>query len=267
MQLLGGSEILTEILIKELASIKHEVAVLSSGIRGELTALPNFRVYLISNNTILKPEMPPKISKIMNSMYSVYEAITEFDPHVVLVMIQEPIYAVASKIVDPKIGCAIYIHFPIEEELTVNNVEIFLNHYRFPGYEELYKVADIHLTNSNYTAAVLYNLFRLESNVIYPAIEWSFFKEEPNLRKPRKNIIISVGRFVPAKRHDVLIRWFDTYIKPEMPDAELVIVGIPDKRFPEYYELVKELADRTADVVLVDRICKTRRIYRAIQRC
>ena len=249
---LGGSEVLTSILVRELQTFGHELVVVTRARRADL--FPNrgkvryvyFRRFQETGDIVF--------DKIRSILITIHNAITRHAPDVVLIMIQEPIYALISKLIKPSLGVSMYIHFPFEEELTVEKIRIFLGMYRFPGrYESLFHIADLHMTNSAYTARALHANFRIESNIVYPAIFWDYYEDEPALTKIPGPSIISVGRFVPHKRLDVLIKLFKDVVKKEVPEAELTIVGIPDPRYREYYESIRELAESVKDVTLVDR--------------
>ncbi len=259
IHLFGGSEKLAKTLINELDTLGYEVFVLSSGkVLMDRPTSPRIRYETIEDVFTKMPSdiiLPIKSERILNIIYSVDNVVSKYRPDVCLVMIQEPIYVIAAKLADPRIGTSLYIHYPFEEELTSNNIYVFLTLYRFPHlYESLYKISDLHMTNSNYTASALYRSFGIESNVVYPAIEWDYFKDELDLTEDRDNVILTVGRFVPQKRQDVLLDWFKRYVKPEVPDAELVIVGVPDMRFVEYYERLKKLSLEVEGVTLVDKM-------------
>ena len=257
LNLVGGSEILTKILVYEFVSQGNEVVIVTKGRREDLfpdhskirfeyiKELPElYRLSMLKMTT----------SKIMNLFYTLDSVIESHNPEVALVMIQEPIYAVLIKFSRPSLGTALYIHYPFEEELTPENLPRFIEMYRFPNlYGALYKVADLHMTNSNYTAKALHKHFGIESNVVYPAVDWEYFENEPDIHEERENTIVSVGRFVPQKRHDVLIKLFAEKVKPLYKDAKLIIVGIRDVRYEEYYERVKKLSQEIEDVELIDR--------------
>ncbi len=257
LQLFGGSERLTRTLISELSDLGHEVVVLSSGNVEDVARLRNVKVEVIRDVFSKVPTdfiLPMKTERVINIVYTVDEVVSRYRPDVCLVMIQEPIYVMATKLADPGMGTALYIHYPFEEELTTNNVYMFLTLYRFPHtYENFYKLAELHMTNSNYTASALYRSFGIESNVVYPAISWEYFRNQHDLSEDRENIILTVGRFVPQKRQDVLLEWFRRFIKPEVPDAELVIIGVPDMRFLDYYDRLKKISSEVEGVTLIDR--------------
>ncbi len=261
LHVLGGSEILTKILIYELESLGHEVVVLTRA-RNETEFPETEKVkfeYIkdISSRLGLLTDESFYMGRLLDILYSMDEVLRKHEPDVVLNMIQEPVYCVLLKLLNPKKGTAIYIHYPFEEEVSEENIKVFLSLYRFPGrYEAMFRHADLHLTNSNYTAYALYKHFGIESNVVYPAISWKYFEDEIDVKEDRENIIVSVGRFIPLKRHDVLIDWFKNHIKPKVPDARLLIVGLPDPRFLNYYEKLKKLASEVEDVELVDRPLK-----------
>jgi glycosyltransferase involved in cell wall biosynthesis len=258
IQLFGGSEVLTRILVSELSDLGHEVIVLSSGVAEDVVKLKNIKFEVMRDVFSKVPTdfiLSMRTERIINIVYTVDEVLNRYKPDVCLVMIQEPIYVIATKLADPKMGTALYIHYPFEEELTSNNVYVFLTLYRFPHtYENLYKLADLHMTNSNYTASALYRSFGIESNVVYPAISWEYFRNQFDLSEDRKDIILTVGRFVPQKRQDVLLDWFKRFIKPEVPDAELVIIGMPDMRFLNYYDRLKKLSSEVEGVTFIDKV-------------
>lgn len=264
----GGSERLTRILIYELERADQEVIVVTES-RNEVwfpeTRLVKFeRIKCIFEYEKPSALIPLHLEKIMDLMYSFNEVIFKYEPDVVLSMIQEPIYAVLVKIVKPELKSAIYIHYPIEEELTSENFYFFVSSYRFPSlYEQFYKTPDLHMTNSNYTAHALYSMFGIESNVVYPAVEWDFFEtSEEASEEERKGNILCIGRFVPQKRQDVLIDWFRRIIKPKFPQSRLILIGIPDKRHIKYYERLKMLAEETKDVEFIDRVLTNEEIIK-----
>ncbi len=261
---------MTRILIYELERHNSDVIVLT-GSRNEewFPESRNVKFELVRNVIELcKPDvtLPYNLERIVDLIYSLHDVIHRYDPDVVLTMIQEPIYGVLVKIVRPDLRNAIYIHYPIEEEVTSENLPVFISRLRFPTfYEQFYKVIDLHMTNSNYTAQALYTMFGIESNVVYPAIEWDFFEqslENEDLSKKREKVILTIGRFVPHKRHDILIDWFKRIIKPRIPDARLIVIGMVDERHKQYYERLKSLASDVKDVELVDRVLSTEELIR-----
>lgn len=257
LNLVGGSEILTKILVYELAGQGHEVIVVTKDRREDLFPdAPNVRFEFIKDIPELYKLSLRKMTtgKIMTLFYTLDHAIETHEPEVALVMIQEPIYAALIKFSRPGLGTALYIHYPFEEELTPQNLAKFIDMYRFPDlYVSLYKVADLHMTNSNYTAKILHKRFGIESNVVYPAVDWKFFENEPSLSDDRGNVIITVGRFVPHKRQDLMIEMFAKRIRPVVKDAQLVVVGMVDVRYEDYYAKLRQLSQETEGVELVDR--------------
>jgi len=247
----GGSEKLTQILIEELARRGYELVVLSRGFGKDFPKAPNIHYELLTEVS----EMGDKrLDRLLGLFKSIAATVMKHDPAVIFAMIQEPVYLMLSKIADPRKRTAIYIHFPFEEELTKENITRFLEMHRFPGmYEDMFKFVDLRLTNSNYTARALYKHFGLNSNVVYPAIPWEYYLEEPDLTADPGPSIISVGRFVPQKRLDILIKLFKERIKKEVKEARLTIVGVPDERYQSYYEELKRLAESAEDIEIIDK--------------
>ncbi len=250
----GGSEKLTLILVEELVKRNYSLVVLSRGFSQEFLRLKDHRVSYEEFREAGLDLGDKRLNRIAELYASFSKVIKDYDPRIVFAMIQEPVYLVLSKIIAPEKRTAIYIHFPFEEEVTRENIGMFIDMYRFPGfYEEMFRYVDLKLTNSNYTARVLYEHFKLESNVVYPAIPWEYYEEEIDLNEDPGSTIISVGRFVPHKRLDVLIELFRDKIKPRIRDSKLIIVGVPDKRYLDYYEKLKNMASNVEDVELVDK--------------
>ncbi len=263
----GGSERLTRILIYELSSLGIEVHVLTHRRNEEWFPDVGVDFRYIKPCSGCPRTGVAHVDKMADVLFSMTEVLSTAQPDVVFVMIQEPLYAVLSKTVNPAIGTGIYIHYPIEEEVTEANLFKFIGIYRFPNmYNYFYRSIDVHMVNSNFTAGALYRMYGLEANVVYPAIEWPFFRHEPSLQEARENVVISIGRFTPTKRQDALIRMFLREVKPEVPDAKLVIIGVPDDRHPEYYEHLKAISSESEDVVLIDDVITVEEMISYFQR-
>jgi len=245
----GGSERLTRILVGELRRKGLDVAVLTS-VRDERWFPNNYaRYYWLSPGNCGK-------SRQLSVVASISDAVSDFSPDSVVVMIQEPVYALATKLVDPRLPVALYIHFPIEEELTRENLARFMEIYRFPNmYNQFYSAVDALMTNSYRTASITLRLHWAEPAVVYPAIEWSFILSPGNPEAPRRNRIVSIGRFVPHKRFIELIQMFKE-VKRVISDAELYIIGTRDDRHPTYVEEVKAAAEGVKDVHVLDRFMR-----------
>ncbi len=255
LNVFGGSERLTRILVYELIKHGHEVAIVTKAKSDTwFPDVPGLRFFYIKYTEHVGGDIKSLMKLRVRELYeTLSKAIDEFKPSVVLSMLQEPLYITLTKIIDPELGGAMYIHYPKEEEVTAENLPIFVDMYRFPRiFDGFYRVANLHIVNSFYTARALYHMFGLEGYVVYPAIEWDFFLYEPELKERRNNVIVYVGRFVPQKRQDVLIEWFKKYIRPEVPDARLILVGTKDPRHLEYYRKLTELS--TEGVEIIDRV-------------
>ena len=247
LDVVGGSEILTRLLIEELAGMGVEVHVLSRGFHESLRGL----------HGVFLHELRGCSEDYRAGVRAVDEAVAGlsglgFDA--ALVMIQEPVYVAALRLHMPGTPAAIYIHFPVEEELTRENLPRFYSMCRFPThYEHLYWLADVRLVNSFYTARALKRLFGLQGVVVYPSIPWDYYAREPGPWRERPLRVISVGRFVPQKRLDRLVEVFAEMVKPRIPEAELLIVGVPDPRYPEYHERLLGFAEKYDWLTVVDR--------------
>jgi len=255
LSVMGGSEVLTKILISELNKLGHEVHVLTSSIDKDfIYQIGGLRTFFFERKRYSLNEVHEKILQIHLTLSKLFEK-EEYDT--ALVMIQEPIYNLLIKVVNPKTPTAIYIHYPFEEELTKDNIAEFVKMYRFPGfYEKLFPIADVKISNSTYTARTLYRKFGVTSYVVYPAIPWEYFEEEPALNKLPDKTIITVGRFVPHKRIDKLLQLFKNKILREIPEAKLIIIGVKDPRYASYYEELRENAESLSNVLFIDKPLK-----------
>ncbi len=255
LDLVGGSENLTRILLYELAEYCPlcEFVVATRARKEEL--FPESKrikfVYFRKSGLDIKC---PITSKIIDLVITYDEIIHQETPDVALIMIQEPVHALLLKTIKPGYRTAIYIHYPFEEELTEANLLKFLELYRFPNiYNDYYRYVDIRFVNSHYTLEALYRHYQVDASVVYPAISWHYFEHEPDVNEKRSNTIITVGRFVPHKRIDLMIKLFRDYIKPKVPDSRLIVIGIPDVRYMDYYNEIYKLAEETRDVEVITK--------------
>jgi len=243
LSVLGGSEELTRHLIDQLLEMGIEVAVLTRDVGSRPLKA---KTWFIEGGA---GEGPAK--RFCDVLLSFDRLFKKFRPDVVVVMIHEPLYAVASKIVAPGTPVVIYIHFPVEEELSKEKLKEFYKFYRFPVFEPvMYRVPDVHIANSLYTARALYSMLGIEANVVYPCISKEYLEEEPDLEKPREPVILTVGRLVPQKNHKVVVEAFRE-VKKLVPESRLIIVGPKDPRFEDYFEELRAMVDDAKDAELV----------------
>ena len=180
---------------------------------------------------------------------SVETAMKNCKPDVVYLAISESYYAYLAKRVDGSIPVVMYVHFPLEEELTPENMGEYERSYRFPGLTARYlDYVDVLLANSKRTAVATEMLWGRLPVVVYPCTDRSFFEKPPTGRK--EEVVLYVGRFTPLKRQDFLLLAM-RYIRERVGDARLVLAGYPDPRHSTYYG---RLLDVTGDLDWVDVI-------------
>ncbi|NPA23222.1 MAG: glycosyltransferase family 4 protein [Crenarchaeota archaeon] len=258
LDLVGGSENLTRILLYELVEYCPECEIVVATRDKNPELFPDhkkIKFYFFKKMELYSK--CPVTSKIIDLLITYDEILHDETPDIALIMIQEPVHALLLKTVKPGFKTAIYIHYPFEEELTETNLLKFFEMYRFPNvYNEYYKYVDSRFVNSHYTLDALYRHYGIDADVVYPAVSWAYFENEPDLTEKRGKTILSVGRFVPHKRLDTLIKMFREHIKPKIPEAELVIIGIPDIRYMDYYKEIMRLAEETKDVTVISRALK-----------
>jgi len=117
-----------------------------------------------------------------------------------------------------------YIHYPtILHFADTRKASV---HWRVYNYL-VYKLADEFkiprtgrvLTNSTWTANVVYKVYGVIADVLYPPVDVEYFSEVSS-SNGRENIIVTVSRFTPEKRLDKLLD-----LAKKLRDYEFVIAG------------------------------------------
>ncbi len=238
----GGSERLTKILVEELSKLGIDIYLVTASTDQEW-----FSKELSPQVTTLKSS-----SDVAREMLTV---LTAYEPDTVLVMIQEPYYCYIAKRAREEVATCMYVHFPLDEEISEENLEEYTKYSRYPHLTaKCLNYVDKVIVNSRRTGLAVKFLWGFEPYVVYPCIDSKFFSTEPPLGSDREPTILYVGRFTTLKRHDFLALIFPL-VKREVPSARLVLTGYVDPRHREYYEHVKaivdELQDRYRDVELI----------------
>ncbi len=143
---------------------------------------------------------------------------------------------------------AMYVHFPLEEEVTEENIEDYRRAGRFieVDLEELKRVERI-FVNSSFTARAVRMVWGRDSVVAHPPLEGMFLEEGARVRDFPPPRIIYVGRFTPLKRQDFLIMSLEV-IRRAVPQTELILAGFPDRRHGGYFEQIQRLSERVGGV-------------------
>ncbi len=242
----GGSERLTKVLIDGLhARYPDNEYLIVTGVYTE----DWFGKYA---NKIKLLKLGMTAEELKDALESICR---DFQPDVAIVMVQEPYYCHIIRTACPRARVCMYVHFPIDEEISEENLREYEKHLRYPTLTPKYiDSPHVIVTNSRRTKLAVDMLWPCDSRVVYPCIDDIFFREEPDLEKRRENVVLYVGRFVALKRQDVLLAMLPQ-LKQEVPDVHIVIAGFVDPRHTEYYEhvksIVEELQDKYKDVELV----------------
>ena len=241
----GGSERLTKVLLDGIVKLSpdSEVMLVTGAISEDW-----FGRYL-------------KITKMLKLGLSLEELrvelsniVHQFEPDIAIVMVQEPYYCAVIKEAYSRARALMYVHFPLDEEISEENLRDYEYHLRYPTLTPRYiNAPDLVLCNARRTRLAIEMLWPCKVEVVYPCIDEIFF-EEPDLEKKRDNTVLYVGRFNALKRQDVLALMF-RIVKEEVKDARLVLAGFVDPRHSEYYEhvraIVESMADKYRDIELV----------------
>ncbi len=242
----GGSERLTKILIDGLNSMNVDFKI--------VTALYDEEWFSRYINSMIILRRGMKFNEVEEK---IIEIVTEYEPDLVIVMVQEPTYCYIAKKAR-NVKTIMYIHFPIDEEISEENLRDYEELLRFPTLSPKYlNYPDTIVVNSRRTKLAVEMLWPYSPYVVYPCIDRVFLEEkvlEEDIRRKEK-LIVYVGRFVSLKRQDLLLHMF-TLIKDKVPDARLAILGFVDPRHRDYYEILRkmcdELQDKLKDVELVE---------------
>lgn len=177
------------------------------------------------------------------------ELVLQEAPDWVFITLSETRYAAMVK---GLARVAIYVHFPLEEEVDDENFEEYLKDGRFLEVrpEELACIERI-FVNSKRTALAVKSLWGREALVVHPPLEREFLQEGAKSEAFPPPTILCTGRFTPLKRQDFLILALEM-IRKETPEATLVLAGFPDPRHLSYFKEVRKLAERIGGVEIVE---------------
>ncbi|ABN70046.1 glycosyl transferase, group 1 [Staphylothermus marinus F1] len=137
-----------------------------------------------------------------------------------------------------------YMHFPtfaLWDESHRKYEEGFWKLYFTPYYLVSRKLVErrlntLILTNSKFTAAVINKLFNRRSFVVYPPVNVNKYIQ---LEGRRENNIVSIGRFSPEKRYELVVE-----IAEKLKDFQFYIIGsIANTEEKMYYEKIKNMIE------------------------
>lgn len=178
------------------------------------------------------------------------DLVSEVAPDWVLIAISETRYARILEGTGARV--AMYVHFPLEEEVDDENLDQYLQGGRFLEVDpEELKFVERIFVNSKRTALAVKLLWGLDSIVAHPPLERRFLEEplrEDGFPDP---VILSTGRFTPLKRQDFLVLAMEL-IRKRVPDARLILAGFPDPRHRAYFEELKAAAERVGGVEIIE---------------
>jgi len=234
----GGGERLTSILAQGLTEFGYDTSIITTSIHGGFSTLKKVRIITIKE---IIPQGKFLPERVLSLGLSLREAIKELNPTFIISMTEDILNLGLSKLVRRDLKTIQYIHFPYEEEREESGQKaLYKRYFRFPeGINRRFLWAvDYLLCNSFYTKEAIRKVWGREASVVYPPLAPIFMEKPDNLKKPRENIILSVGRFTPLKRQDFLIEAFKQ-IKDEVKDAKLICAGFIDERHANFFERIK----------------------------
>jgi len=110
------------------------------------------------------------------------------------------------------------------DELTFTQRQIARVYFKFLktwDQSKTRKNVDFIIANSKHSKQYVKRIYDKDSEVIYPGIDESLLKVK---KKTDENLLLSVGRFFPAKRIELVIKAFAEIVK-EKPRTKLVLIG------------------------------------------
>ena len=136
------------------------------------------------------------------------------------------------KKIKPKTIC--YVHFPNYTK-PKKGLKYLLN-FILIKKEDMFQYDEI-ICNSKFTQDYLKKLTDKKTEVIYPPVKVDKIKP-----RKKENIIVTIGRYSPEKKHEVMIQAFKE-IEKQIPEYEFHIIGsMSDKN---YFESLKKLAGKS----------------------
>ncbi|MDJ0269015.1 MAG: glycosyltransferase family 4 protein [Aigarchaeota archaeon] len=242
LDMLGGSERMTSILVSELLEMGHEVGLVTASMEESwFPRRDEIKLYWIDRIQLLGDELA---DRLISDYKALKKAIDEFKPDASLVVIQETAYAALMKMTPHPLKTAVYVHFPYDEEISDVNLNEYIQRYRFPMLaDKLVHCVDLLFCNSKLTQRAIKQHWKRNAVVVYPRISRFFIENKPEPDGERENTVIYIARTVPLKRQKELIRWFRS-IRRKIPDARLVLAGYTDPRHSYYFDELRGELDQ-----------------------
>lgn len=144
----------------------------------------------------------------------------------------------------------IYMHFPTgllatSPTTSKYSFSIFWRFYYEP-YALLQKILkklflenSVILTNSEFTAEIIRNGYKVKPIIVYPPVDVSSFLKAFTAKKEREPIVISTGRFAPEKNYHLIPK-----IAKRVPEAKFYIIGTLLPRYRWYMEEIRKAAEK-----------------------
>lgn len=129
-------------------------------------------------------------------------------------------------------------------------LKMFISRFRKWDFEAAQNV-DIFIANSQYTQAGIKKFYKKDATIIYPAIPFSA-EENPILE--RENYYFAIGRCVPYKRFDLLVKTFNANKK------NLIIATNTDT------DLYRELREKSGENIVWKFDLSRKEIYETFQK-
>lgn len=157
-----------------------------------------------------------------------------------------------------------YIHFPILAEDLLRSMSQLPEHwiYRDTLFRKLYRKLclsvsgfscermkeNVTLVNSSWTGKQVKKAYDLESQVVFPPIAGEFPKHPWEIREKG---FLCIGRISPEKRIEKIINILRG-VREVDQKIHLHIIGVPDKRFLDYYRMIKNLQKENASWIFLE---------------
>jgi len=91
------------------------------------------------------------------------------------------------------------------------------------------KKISLALTNSPFTAKIIAKYLKIRPVVVYPPVDVKKFFSD-RVWSDRENKVVSIGMFVPFKRHHLLLE-----VARQLPNIQFVIIGTISGDYKDYY--------------------------------
>jgi glycosyltransferase involved in cell wall biosynthesis len=227
--MLGGAPRVALSIIDSLRKLGHEPVILTNEYDIKLYPVLEGRKILCARKGIFSGQPAGKAFDAVNAAFFLTKQIKNLDG----LFLTGMYFAAApmKMVADTKI--VLYVHAPVCIDWTLNPT---VRKISKKLESRLYRSADFILSNSKLTQNTLRKHLKLDSEVLYPPVDTSFFV----YNGAKEATVISICRLHPKKRSELMIEFFEKL----KGDYRFFLAGAIEERFTEYRKQLTEAASK-----------------------